>query len=271
MSAAAPARARLLALFAAVGEPVVIAARWLAFTAGFGAAVVAAAARPRSWRRPVRRAFVRATYDAGVTALPAMVVAALLIGIGMVFQALYWLGSVGQDALVGTVLTTVLVREVSPVVVGLLVLGRFGIATLVTLGGHAREGRIEALDAQGIDPFLYLALPRVLASALACLSLTILFVAFALVAGWALAVLLSPGDLGLFEFLGNVLRAMGASNFVLLPLKGVLIGFVVATVAAALVFGAPALSADPARLAPRGFALMVLATLIVSGVVSMVL
>jgi phospholipid/cholesterol/gamma-HCH transport system permease protein len=272
-AAAAPGRApaRILGILAAIGEPVVVAARWLAFVAGLGAAVAVATIRPRTWRRPVRAAFRRAIHEAGVLPLPDVTVAAALIGIGMVFQALYWLGSVGQESLVGSVLTTVLVREVAPVVVGLLVLGRFGIATIIVLGGHARSGRIEALDAQGIDPFLYLALPRVLASALACLCLTILFTAAALFAGWAFALVLSPNDVGLFEFLGNVLRAMGASNFVLLPLKALLIGLVIALVAAAIVLGAPALAAEPARLAAAGFGLMVLATLVVSGVVSMVL
>lgn len=271
-AAAGPrARPRTLRLFAAVGAPVVSAARWLAFVAGLGAAVAAAAVRPRSWRRPVRAAFRRSLYEAGVMALPSVMVAAALIGIGMVFQALFWLGSVGQEALVGTVLTTVLVREVAPVVVGLLVLGRFGTVILISLGGHARSGRIAALDAQGIDPLLYLVMPRVAASALACLCLTILFTAAALFAGWAFALVLSPADVGLLEFLGNVLRAMGASNFVLLPLKALLIGLVVALVAAATVVGAPALAADPARLTPLGFAMMVLATLVVSGIVSMVL
>jgi len=271
--AAAPgrARARTFGMLAAIGETTLSAARWLAFVAGLGAAVAGAAVRPRTWRRPVRAAFRRAIHEAGVLPLPSVMVAAVLIGIGMVFQALYWLGSVGQESLVGTVLTTVLVREVAPVVVGLLVLGRFGTATLIVLGGHARTGRLEALDAQGIDPLLYLALPRVLAAALATVCLTILFTAAALFAGWAVALVLSPTDVGLLEFLGNVLRAMGASNFVLLPLKALLVGLVVALVATAIALGSPAAAAEPARLAPAGFGLMVLATLVVSGMVSMVL
>jgi len=64
---------------------------------------------------------------------------------------------------------------------------------------------------------------------------------------------------------------MGASNFVLLPLKALSIGLVVALVAVAIVLGAPALAAEPARLAPAGFGMMVLATLAVSGIISMVL
>jgi phospholipid/cholesterol/gamma-HCH transport system permease protein len=269
--AAVATRPRILRLLAAVGAPTVSAARWLGFVAGLGAAVAVAAAQAHNWRRPVRMAFMLMLYEAGVRALPAVMVAAVLVGIGMVFQALFWLGSVGQESLVGPLLTTVLVREVAPVVVGLQLVGRSGTATLVILGAHQREGRIAALDAQGIDPLLLLVMPRVAASAVAGLCLSILFVAVALLAGWSVSWTLSPVAVGLFDLLTDVLRAMGPSNFVLLPLKGVLIGLVVSLVACAIVFGAPGLTEQPQRLVPQGFALMVLATLIVSGLVSMVL
>lgn len=269
--AAPDARPALLRVFAAVGEPTIASARWVAFTAGLGAAVVVAAASTHSWRRPVRMAFMTMLYESGVRALPAVIIAAVLVGIGMVFQALFWLGSVGQESLVGPLLTTVLVREVAPIVVGLLLVGRSGTVTLVVLGAHQREGRIAAMDAQGIDPLLLLVMPRVAAVAVAGLSLSILFVAVALLAGWSVSWTLSPGGVALLDLLGDVLRAMGPSNFVLLPLKGVLIGIVVSVVACATVFGAPSLAEQPQRLVPQGFALMVLATLVVSGMVSVVL
>jgi phospholipid/cholesterol/gamma-HCH transport system permease protein len=269
--AAERARPATLRLLAAVGAPTVAAARWVAFVAGFGAAVAVAAVRARNWRRPVRIAFMLMLYEGGVRALPAVMVAAVLVGIGMVFQALFWLGTVGQESLVGPLLTTVLVREVAPVVVGLLLLGRSGTAALVVLGAHLREGRFAAFDAQGIDPLLMFVLPRVAASAVAGLCLSIIFVAVALLAGWAVSLVLSPVGVGLLDLLSNVLRAMGPSNFILLPLKGVLIGLVVSLVACAVVFGAPALAEQPHRLVAQGFALMVLATLVVSGLVSMVL
>ncbi len=263
--------AKLRRILAAVGTPTVTTARWLAYVAALGAAVAGHAVRPRSWRRPVRGALMRALYETGVQALPAVLIAAVLVGIGMVFQAVYWLGSFGQETLIGPLLTTILVREVAPVVVGLLVLGRSGAATLIVLGGHVREGRVAALDAMGVEPLLLLVMPRVIASAIAGVTLTIIFVAGALLAGWAVAMMLSPVDISLPDFLGNVMRSMGASNFVLLPLKGVLIGLVVSLVACALVFGAPGLAANPTRLMPQGFALMVVATLVASGIVSMVL
>jgi phospholipid/cholesterol/gamma-HCH transport system permease protein len=264
-------RPAVLRLLAAIGEPTISAARWLAFVAGLGAAVAAAAVTAQAWRRPVRIAFMLMLFEAGVRALPAVLVAAVLVGIGMVFQALLWLGSFGQESLVGPLLTTVLVREVAPIVVGLLLVGRSGTATLIALGGHQRDGRVAALDSQGLDPLLLLVLPRVAASTVAGLCLSIIFVATALVAGWAVSWAVSPVGVGLLDLLSDVLRAMGPTNFILLPLKGVLIGLVISVVACGIVFGAPALALQPQRLVAQGFALMVLGTLVVSGLVSMVL
>ena len=64
----------------------------------------------------------------------------------------------------------------------LIVIGRSGTIILVELGTMKTEGQVHALDAQGIDPFLYLVLPRVMALSLSMFCLTITFVAVALVA-----------------------------------------------------------------------------------------
>ena len=71
--------------------------------------------------------------------------------------------------------------------------------------------------------------------------------------------------------LDDVLRAMGPSDFAVLPLKGLLIGGVVGAICCAAALGAPWLAAMPTRLIPRGFAYAILGTFIVSGLVSLVL
>ena len=52
----------------------------------------------------------------------------------MVSQALYWLGEAGQQELIGPVLVTVLVREITPLLVGIIVLGRSGVVILSEIG-----------------------------------------------------------------------------------------------------------------------------------------
>ncbi|TQF81660.1 ABC transporter permease [Elioraea sp. Yellowstone] len=267
-SAALALPRRVLAM---VGDAAIALLRWPCFVAALGAAVAAAAAAPATWRRPVRSEFQRMMRIAGTRAVWATLGASALVGVAMVYQALYWLGAAGQDRLVGTVITGVLVRELAPVVVGLMLAGRAGTLTLIELGTVRGSARFAALEASGIDPLLLLVVPRVLAFALASVSLTVIFVAGALVTGWAASFAAASSNVGLLAFLDDVLRAMAAGDFVLLPLKGVLIGAVVGLICCAVALGAPELARTPTRLIPRGFAYAILGTFLVSGVVSLVL
>ncbi|MDW8445260.1 MAG: ABC transporter permease [Acetobacteraceae bacterium] len=258
-------------LLAAVGEACIALVRWPCFVAGMGFAVARAATDPLSWRRPVRAELRRALGAVAGRGLPLVLGAAALVGLGMVFQALYWLGAAGQQTLINQVIAGVLVREVAPLVVGLLLAGRSGTITLIEVGEIRGSDRFRLLEASGIDPLLLLVLPRVVAFAVATPALTVLFVATALISGWAMDVLVSARPLDLPSFLDDILRTMAANDFILLPLKGLLIGSAVALVCCAVPLGAPSLAAVPARLVPRGFAYALLANLIVSGVVSIVL
>ncbi|HET6222053.1 MAG TPA: ABC transporter permease, partial [Dongiaceae bacterium] len=82
--------------------------------------VVRSVPRPSSWRRTVRAEFRRALRQAISGGLSTVLVTAALIGVLMVYQALYWLGAAGQEGLIGPILVTILVREIAPVLVGLI-------------------------------------------------------------------------------------------------------------------------------------------------------
>lgn len=270
--AAAAREARTLRhQLAAVGAAVISGARWPCFVAGLGFAVLRAAADPLSWRQPVRAELRRLLANAAGRTLPLILGAAVLVGVAMVFQALYWLGAAGQDTLINQVIAGMLIREVAPLVVGLLLAGRNGTMTLIEIGEIRGSARFHLLEASGIDPLLLLVLPRVVAFAIAAPALTVLFVAIALTSGWTMDVVFSARPLDLPSFLDDVVRAMSANDFVLLPVKALLVGAVVALVCCAVPLGAPDLARIPARLVPRGFAYTLLAVLIVSGVVSVVL
>ena len=85
---------------------------------------------------------------------------------------------------VGRVLVLVLVRDLAPVLVGLIVLGRSGTVAMVELGALRQGGQLRRLDAMGIDPLIYFLMPRTLAITVATFTLTILFIAVALSVGY---------------------------------------------------------------------------------------
>lgn len=233
------------------------------FVASLAYGVVRDVARRGTWRRTVRAEFRRALHQAIAGGLSPILVTAALVGIGMVYQALYWLGEAGQEGLIGSVLVTVLVQSVTPLLVGLVLLGRSGMVTLAEIASLTAGGQVRALEAQGLDPFLLLILPRACALALASFTLGIVFVITALLSGFIAGSLLGAVTISLGSLFDRVLLAMHAANFAIFPVKMLVIGLLVALTACLT-----GLEAEPredvARLLPRGFVRGVLAVLLAS-------
>jgi phospholipid/cholesterol/gamma-HCH transport system permease protein len=226
---------------------------------GFG--VAREAVRPATWRRTVRHEFQRALRQAVGGGLSTTVVTAALIGLVMVSQALYWLGQAGQEELIGRVVVTVLVREVAPLLVGFILLGRSGVVVVSEIGELQRGGQVSTLAAQGLDPFLLLVLPRACALAIACFTLGVMFVLAALLSGFVAGSLLEAVRISIWSFLDRVLLAMHARDFVVFPAKMIVIGLLVALTASLTGLTATAQD-EAARLLPRAFVRGVVAVLL---------
>jgi phospholipid/cholesterol/gamma-HCH transport system permease protein len=189
----------------------------------------------------------------------------------MVYQAIYWLGVFGQTKFTGPILVLVLVREVAPLFVALTVIGRSGSVILVELGNMQIDGQVRMLDAQGIDPFLFLIVPRVVAVAVSMFSLTIAFIMFALVSGFLTGNALGSLDVTLQEFVFRILSEMGLAEFATIPLKSFLIGFVVALIACTTGLSVTRSRSDLQAALSRGVTKSVLAALLISGLLTLLL
>jgi len=128
--------------------------------------ILVQATQPRHWPRTTRAVFARQIMFTGVEALRFVSLVAFLTGISVVVQAQVWLGMAGQSAMLGSVLIAVILREVAPLLVNFIVIGRSGTAIAVELANMKVFGEIKVLEAQGLDALLYLAIPRALAFAL---------------------------------------------------------------------------------------------------------
>jgi phospholipid/cholesterol/gamma-HCH transport system permease protein len=230
--------------------------------------IVMEALIPRSWRRPARLELWRALRLALVGSLPATMVVAVLAGLGMVYQALYWLRVAGQEASIGSILVAILFREVVPLLVGIILLGRSGSAMLTELGQMQTERQLRALQAQGVDPFQFLAMPRGTAFALASYTLGIVFILVALMVGFALASLLGVVQVSLWSFLDGVLGATTPADFIVLPLKMIVIGLLIGASGCLTAWSAPA-DEDLGRLIARGFIRGMVIILLTSGLLSL--
>jgi phospholipid/cholesterol/gamma-HCH transport system permease protein len=234
-------------------------------------AVIWQGLQPLTWRRTVRAEFFQQCYLVGLQALPFILITGSLVGLGMVYQAIYWLGVFGQTKFTGPILVLVLVREVAPLFVALTVIGRSGSVILVELGNMQIDGQVRMLDAQGIDPFLFLIVPRVAAVSVSMFSLTIAFILFALASGFLAGNALGSLDVTLQEFVFRILSEMGLVEFATIPLKTFFIGFVVALIACTTGLSVTRSRSDLQAALSRGVTKSVLAALLISGLLTLLL
>jgi phospholipid/cholesterol/gamma-HCH transport system permease protein len=208
--------------------------------------------RPHTWRRTVRAEFRRVLRQSIGGGLWTVLVTAALVGVALVNQTLFWLGQAGQESLIGSALVGGLVRGIGPVLVGLILLGRSGMVAVAEIGSLQIGGQVRALEAQGLDPFLLLLLPRAFALALASFTLTVIFIAVALLTGFIADNLLQTSTVTFGSFVGRMLKALVLADIVVFPLKTLGIGLLVALAA-----GMTAFQAGPrtttADLMPLGF------------------
>ncbi|MFZ0612575.1 MAG: ABC transporter permease [Desulfobacterales bacterium] len=258
-------------LLGAIGRAVIGLLRPLVELSSLVVAVLWQSCRPLNWRRTLVHEFLRQCRLIGIGALAFIGLSGLLIGLAMVFQALYWLNLLGQGGAVGKIIVLILVREIAPLLVALIVIGRSGSVNMVELGHMRASGQIRMLEAQGLDPFLFLIVPRCLATALSMFCLTIVFILVALAAGFLVGTVAVSSDRTLLEFTNNILAAMGPGEYAIMVLKPALAGLVIAliTCTTGLSVGGPA--GQIADLLPRGFVKSVLAVFLVSGMLTLLL
>ncbi|WP_291988219.1 ABC transporter permease [Candidatus Accumulibacter sp. ACC007] len=226
---------------------------------------------PGNWRRTMWTEFERFFYFTGVCAIPAVMLTALLVGLGLVLQIIYWLRVTGQQGSIGDFLVLVLIRELSPIVTALIVIGRSGSVMLDEVGHLTVNGQIRMLESFGIDATDFLAIPRCFASALALFALTTIFLHTALWSGYLAASLAGLTALSLVEFADAVLSRMTLGDHLLLVVKPTLTGFVIGYVAIWHGLRVEASALGVRRALPTAFMYSLLATLLIGIAVSTVL
>ncbi|MFH7811049.1 MULTISPECIES: MlaE family ABC transporter permease [Acetobacter] len=238
-------------------------ARFLLIMLGASWGVIFESFRAHSWRRTVRYEFVSTMNNIIRGGLIATMFAGVLTGLAAVSQVIYWLGLTGLATMTGSILINVVVREIAPILVGVLLLGRNGMLSTTELGLLSIGGEIRSMQAVGIDPFLLLVLPRTLAFTVAGFTLGILFSFSSLVTGYVMSRMSGVINNPVWVFLDDVATAMSGTDYVIIPLKFITVGFVVGL--GGCLTGLTATSEDSLRtLLPRGFSRGMLIVMVVS-------
>lgn len=118
---------------------------------------------------------VKQVYQLGVLSLLIIVVSALFIGMVVALQGYYTLVKFAAEGELGQLVALSVVRELAPVVTGLLFAGRAGSALTAELGLMRATEQINAMEMMAVDPYWRIIAPRFWAGIIAMPCLTILF------------------------------------------------------------------------------------------------
>lgn len=112
------------------------------------------------------RELLRHLDEAGTRAFPLTVLLGVLLGVILAFQSAIPLRRFGAEIFVPNLVGISLMRELGPLMAGVILAGRTGSAYAAELGTMTVNEEVAALRVMGIDPMALLVLPRVLAGML---------------------------------------------------------------------------------------------------------
>ena len=135
------------------------------------ATVFNAARRPRDLRFSE---LLRHLDEVGTRSFPLVALLGVLVGLILAFQSSVPMRQFGAEIFIPRLVGLSLLRELGPLLAGVILAGRTGSAFAAELGTMTVNEEIDALRIMGIDPMVLLVLPRLLAATLAMPAMTLL-------------------------------------------------------------------------------------------------
>jgi len=147
------------------------------------AAVRGCTSRPFYWHDVVEQ------FEAiGLGSLTVVILTGFFTGAVLALQSGMTLDQFGARPFVGRLISASMIKELGPVLTGLMLAGRVGSGIAAELGSMVVTDQIHALRALGTDPIRKLVVPRVLAGFFMAPVLTVIADAVGVVGGWLIAV-----------------------------------------------------------------------------------
>jgi phospholipid/cholesterol/gamma-HCH transport system permease protein len=166
------------------------------------------------------RRLVRETYDSGVLSLALVCASGLTVGLVLGLQLHNVLVRFGAEESLGAVVGLTLIRELGPVLTGLLVTGRAGSAMAAEIGVMTATEQLDGMRTLAVDPMHYVVAPKALALTLSMPLLSCLFIVFAIFGAYLIGVVLLGLDSGVYlsgledavefdpDVLGSLIKAL---------------------------------------------------------------
>ena len=183
-----------------------------------------------SFTRPRYRYDIVEQFDAiGVQSLTVVLLTGFFTGAVLALQSGLTLDQFGARPVVGRLVSASMIKELGPVLTGLMLCGRVGSGIAAELGSMVVTDQINALRALGTDPVRKLVVPRMLAGIIMAPVLTVISDFVGIVGGWIVARFQLQVATGLYW--SSILQALYMQDVWMGLVKPFILGFVIVSVA----------------------------------------
>ncbi|MCA0176223.1 MAG: ABC transporter permease [Proteobacteria bacterium] len=160
--------------------------------------------------RPLARDVLEQLDATGPRSLPIVLLTCGLIGMMLAYMGGAQLGRVGTQSFLADMVGISMVRELAPLMTGIILTGRIGAAFAAHLATMQAGDEIDALRVLGVQPVTHLVLPRLLALLAVGPALVVCGALVGILAGWLPAV--AEYGLTSFEYFSRVQRAITSNH-----------------------------------------------------------
>jgi phospholipid/cholesterol/gamma-HCH transport system permease protein len=141
---------------------------------------------------------LREIWFSGVLSLIIILISGLFVGLVLGMQGYEILTRYGSDSALGVMVALSLLRELGPVVAGLLFASRAGSAITAEIGLMKATEQLTAMDMMAVDPVSRVIVPRFWGGVISMPLLAALFSTMGIFGGWLIGVVMIGVDDGAF-------------------------------------------------------------------------
>jgi phospholipid/cholesterol/gamma-HCH transport system permease protein len=171
---------------------------------------------------------IKQTFDVGVRSFKLVAVVALVIGAVLTMQSRPTMIKFGAESFVPAMVAVSVLRELSPVLISVIVAGRVAAGMGAELGSMRVTEQIDAMEVSALNPYKYLVVTRVLACMIALPLLTIYGDFIALLGSFLVQYVEAQMSLQLFY--NSVMTTVGFVDFLPGVVKTIVFGFIIGLV-----------------------------------------
>ena len=164
----------------------------------------------------------------GIGSLTVVLLTGFFTGAVLALNFGITLDQFGARPFVGRLVSASMVKELGPVLTGLMLAGRVGSGIAAELGSMVVTDQINALRALGTDPIRKLVVPRVLAGVFMAPVLTVIADTVGIIGGWLIAVFQLRVASSLYW--SSIIEGLYMEDAVMGLVKPFVLGFVIVTI-----------------------------------------